>query len=785
MSNKSNHFIVAALICLSAICNFQLQAQNVNIPDANFKAFLVGNSAINSNLDGEIQTSEAVSYTGGIYAGTQSISNLTGIEAFINITGLDVSQNSLTTIDLSSNTALTNFYCYFNSITYLNLSNNTALTYVDCSDNQLTSLNIKNGNNTNLISFSAINNPGLTCILVDNVAYMNSTWSSAKDAGASYNDLCCTVNIPDANFKASLVGNSAINTNLDGEIQCSEAAAFTGTIIVNSLSINDLTGIEAFTALTGLYCQLNQLTSLNLSANTNLTYLSCYDNQLTSLDISANTALGTLDCHINQLTSLDVSVNTALAQLDCSSNLLTSLNIQNSNNINFTYFDATNNPSLSCIQVDDAAYMNTNWVSGKDAGASYSNNCVCTTVVDAGTDQTVCGSIGFATLNGSVSGSTTTGNWQTSGDGTFSPNNTTLSATYNFGPADIASGTAVLTLLSTNNGGCSAIQDDMILTIDVTSIFSGTINCAGFPADSVMVFLYEVTQTGNYVKKDSVETDVSGYYQFTLLLEGKYVAKAVPSLTKYPNYLPTYFLSTTGTTYWDQAFVDSLYCGVNPLAHNISLIQKVPQIGAWQCNGYIYEYYGFGARLAGNIQGIMAPGEPIPDIDITIDQSPGGTISSATTDVNGYFAFTGLNNNVTFVVRVDLPGYPNDSVYTFTVTPGDPALDSLNFYIDSVGVYIIPEGITSVNLVTLDDFNMNIVPNPTTQNFVMEITSTKHIKINVSLTNSIGQVVLSNQSNLNMGLNKVNFDIQNQPPGVYFMSINYENKHFIKKIVKQ
>ena len=785
MNKKSNHFIAAVLICLSAICNFA-KAQNVNIPDANFKAYLVGNSAINTNLDGEIQTSEAVAYTGGIYAGTQSISNLIGIEAFINITGLDVSQNSLTTIDLSTNTALTNLYCYFNAITYLNLSTNTALTYVDCSDNQLTSLNIKNGNNTNLISFSAINNSGLTCILVDNAAYMNSNWASGKDAGASYNDLCCTVNIPDANFKAALVSNSAINTNLDGEIQCSEATAFTGTIIVNSLNITDLTGIEAFTALTELYCQVNQLTSLNLSANTNLTYLSCYDNQLTSLDISANTALGTLDCHINQLTSLDVSANTALTQLGCDSNLLTSLNVQNGNNINLTYFDATSNPNLTCIKVDDLAYMNTNWASAKDASASYSNNCACTTIVDAGIDQTVCSSIGFATLNGSVSGgSTTTGNWTTSGDGTFSPNSTTLSATYNFGPADIASETAVLTLISTNNGACPAESDAVVITIDVTSTFFGTVDYMGTFADSVNMVLYKINTDGSYQEYANVETDVAGYYQFSSLPEGNYAVKAEPSTIKYPNYLPTYFLSTTGTTYWDQAFVDSLYCGVNPLAHNISLIQKVPQIGAWQCNGYIYEYYGFGARLAGNIQGIMAPGEPIPDIDITIDQSPGGSINSATTDVNGYFAFTGLNNNATFVVRVDLPGYPNDSVYTFTVTPGDPALDSLNFYIDSVGVYIIPEGITSINLITLEDYNINIVPNPTIQNFVLEITSAKHAIINVNLTNTLGELVLSNQSNLNIGLNKVNFDIQNQPPGVYFISISYENSHFVKKIIKQ
>ena len=70
------------------------------------------------------------------------------------------------------------------------------------------------------------------------------------------------VNIPDANFKAALVGNTAINTNADAEIQVSEATAYTGSIIVGSLSIADLTGIEAFTAIDSLNCHINNLTKI-------------------------------------------------------------------------------------------------------------------------------------------------------------------------------------------------------------------------------------------------------------------------------------------------------------------------------------------------------------------------------------------------------------------------------------------------------------------------------------------------------------------------------------------
>ena len=135
------------------------------------------------------------------------------------------------------------------------------------------------------------------------------------------------VNIPDANFKAYLVNNTAINTNGDNEIQVSEASAFNGTINCSSMNISNLTGIQAFVSLTALGCNSNQLTSFNVSACTALTDLGCFDNQLTSLDLSANNALIYLACSGNQLTSLDVSSCTALTSLDCFDNKLTSLDV--------------------------------------------------------------------------------------------------------------------------------------------------------------------------------------------------------------------------------------------------------------------------------------------------------------------------------------------------------------------------------------------------------------------------------------------------------------------------
>lgn len=68
------------------------------------------------------------------------------------------------------------------------------------------------------------------------------------------------VNIPDANFKARLIA-LGVDTNGDGGIQMAEAQAVT-SLDVSSSSITNMIGIEAFTSLTTLICNNNQLTSL-------------------------------------------------------------------------------------------------------------------------------------------------------------------------------------------------------------------------------------------------------------------------------------------------------------------------------------------------------------------------------------------------------------------------------------------------------------------------------------------------------------------------------------------
>lgn len=345
-----------------------ITAQNVNIPDANFKNYLLADAAINTNSDSEISVAEAQAFTGELLINGLSISDLTGIEAFVNITRLDCYSNNLTALDVSNNLALTRLHCASNQITTLDISANTQIVDIQCHNNGvLQELNIANGNNSNFTYMKAYGN-SLSCIQIDagytppaDAGIYSPGWT--KGGIAQYNADCATLNqivtIPDANFKSYLVNNNSINLNGDTEISVAEAQATT-QLLINGLSIADLTGIEAFT---------------------NLARLDCYTNNLTAIDVSSNLALTRLHCADNQIEALDISANTLITDIQCHNGVLDQLNIANGNNNNFTYMKAYGNPNLTCIQVDAGFSPPANsglYVAGwtKDGQTNYSVNCI-------------------------------------------------------------------------------------------------------------------------------------------------------------------------------------------------------------------------------------------------------------------------------------------------------------------------------------------------------------------------------------------------------------------------
>jgi trimeric autotransporter adhesin len=114
---------------------------------------------------------------------------------------------------------------------------------------------------------------------------------------------------------------------------------------------------------------------LDASQKNVLVDLYCDSNQLTSLNIDGAVLLNFLNCRYNKILELDLSSNTNLYYSFCSDNKLSCVNLKNGNNPNISYIDFRNNPTLACIEVDDSASTWSSFNVIRDPGVIYSNNC--------------------------------------------------------------------------------------------------------------------------------------------------------------------------------------------------------------------------------------------------------------------------------------------------------------------------------------------------------------------------------------------------------------------------
>ena len=296
---------------------------NTNFPDANFRTVV---KKFDTNQDSSLSDTE-IAAVKKINCSNKGITNLKGIEYFTSLNILWCTDNQLTALDVSENTALTKLNCCFNKLISLDVSKNTALTILECNANRLTSLDVSK-------------NTALT-------------------------ELNCSIN---ELTSLDVRKNTALT-----ELYCND---------------NQLTSLDVSknTALISLSCVCNQLTSLDVSKNTALQILNCNYNQLTVLDVSKNTALTDLECRDNQLTVLDVSKNTALTDLECRNNQLTSLDVSNTNmddlycGGNIYQIIVDNDPTfdLSTLPGNFDVAKTSNW-----SGGTVSGN---TLTVDSGKD---------------------------------------------------------------------------------------------------------------------------------------------------------------------------------------------------------------------------------------------------------------------------------------------------------------------------------------------------------------------------------------------------------------
>ncbi len=315
--------ILIYILCFISLSTYT-QAQTTAIPDTLFEQRLIALGIDSDGLvNGQILNIDAASVATLDIHG-RAITDLTGIDAFINLDTLLCAGNRLTSLDVSSNIALKYLDCGYNnsgsstsSFSSLNVSNNANLEYLSCISNSLTSLDVS--------SCTA-----LKFLLCDNNQLSSLTFINNGNSALEYFN--CEFN----NLTSLDVSN---NPNLY-EFRSGH----------NHLSTIDVSNCLA---LFFFICDENNLTNLDLSTCSGLHGVLCSKNDLVSLDVTNNIDLRELHLEGNNLSSLDATNNDSLTILNCRNNVpnlricLTTQQILN-NNIQL-FKDPTADVSENCV----------------------------------------------------------------------------------------------------------------------------------------------------------------------------------------------------------------------------------------------------------------------------------------------------------------------------------------------------------------------------------------------------------------------------------------------------
>ena len=287
-------------------------------PDLNLRNYVV--RKIDKNMDWKL-SKEEINTTVWLDLENRSISDLTGLEVFAELEGLNLARNSLSKVDLSPFKKLSAFSCAANeSIKKLDFSGLNELAYIDCRNTGIKKLDV-----------SAL--PNLTVLYCDNTQLTELDIAKNKTLK---NLSCQDLKLKNLDVVADLTELQAID--------CSGCG-------LKKLDVSKLTN------LVNLDCSDNQLKELNISACKELWNLNCNNNQLEKLDLSACKDLKSLACSGNRIKELSIKDKPDLTEVYCQENEMTKITIKNVPSLEKLYLSNNKLKELSLPALPKLTYL--------------------------------------------------------------------------------------------------------------------------------------------------------------------------------------------------------------------------------------------------------------------------------------------------------------------------------------------------------------------------------------------------------------------------------------------
>jgi hypothetical protein len=309
------------------------------------------------------------------------------------------------------------------------------------------------------------------------------------------------------------------------------------------------------------------------------------------------------------------------------------------------------------------------------------------------------------------------------------------------------------------------------LPADVGSISGNVYDTTGLAITSGDMILYR--EHSNFTKNDILATttvDGSGNYQFESIPYGEYRIACRPDLNVYINAMTTYVGDTT-----DWINCQTIITTTNSISNDITLVYHPDQIGAGSISGSLQQDYSFSKK--GN-------GDPIPGIDIIVEKTPSGSVSSGgSSDGTGGFTFNNLNDG-DYKLFVDIPGLNMAGSYDFTIS-GGTVVSNLDFKIGFDSIHPISI-ITVIEPIKLSTSFIKAYPNPFSTSATIELEINEESDVEINVFNLLGEKVeeLVNSKIYN-GVHKFKFNSKTNSSGIYFVKIRINDEQEVLKLIKQ
>ena len=375
-------------LLLFATLFIKVSAQTTPVPDANFEQFLVDQGYDTNGLNGNILDVDAQAVT-TLNTNRNDITDFSGLEAFINVTTMNLGTNQFATLPLTNLSALEELVFNQNVVlASLDVSSNTNLRVLDMRANgganaaPISTLDLSNNlllerihiyNFKNLFTVIYPNTDTIVYVYMLIFADINVDFSGYDNLETLTlsvnfsNTLTITValpNNPNTLKSASFQGGNIVNADLSNSLaleflsfQTSNTETIqlpnTNTLKririsghnINNISFENAAMLEDLDisnkstptplnldvtkniALKDLTARSNYMTNIDITQNVNLEGANFSNNALTTINTSQNILMTDLTATNNQINNLNLSTNIALEDLVLTQNLLPTLDL--------------------------------------------------------------------------------------------------------------------------------------------------------------------------------------------------------------------------------------------------------------------------------------------------------------------------------------------------------------------------------------------------------------------------------------------------------------------------